>query len=55
VTIQNPTGRPVNAFRGFKPPPGEEPEVGVQVQAFAWAHPETNRPPAESPVPAAKG
>ena len=55
VTIQSLTVRPVNAFRGFKPPPGQEPEVIVQLEAFAWAHPETNRPPAESPVPAAKG
>ena len=55
VTIQNLTVRPVNAFRGFKPPPGQEPEVIVQLEAFAWAHPETNRPPAESPAPAAKG
>jgi hypothetical protein len=55
VTIQNFTVRPVNAFRGFKPPPGQEPEVIVQLEAFAWAHPETNRPPAASPAPAAKG
>jgi len=55
VTIQNLTVRPVNAFRGFKPPPGQEPEVIVQLEAFAWAHPETNRPPAANPASAAKG
>jgi len=47
----------VNAFRGFKPPPGQEPEVIVQLEAFAWAYAETARPPTESPAapPASKG
>jgi len=48
VGIQNLTVRPVNAFRGFKPAPGQEPEVIVQLEAFAWAYPETARPPAEA-------
>jgi len=55
TTIQSLTVRPVNAFRGFRPPPGQEPEVIVQLEAFAWAHPEIARPPAEKPAPAAKG
>jgi len=57
VTIQNLTVRPVNAFRGFKPPPGQEPEVIVQLEAFAWAYAETARPSTESPAapPAPKG
>ena len=57
VTIQNLTVRPVNAFRGFKPAPGQEPEVIVQLEAFAWAYPEAPRPAAVGPAaaPAAKG
>jgi hypothetical protein len=57
VTVSNLTVRPVNAFRGFKPPPGQEPEVVVQVEAFAWAYPDTTRPSGETaaPAPAAKG
>jgi len=56
TTIQNLTVRPVNAFRGFRPPPGQEPEVIVQLEAFAWAFPEATRPAAEKgPAAAAKG
>jgi len=56
TTIQNLTVRPVNAFRGFRPPPGQEPEVIVQLEAFAWAFPEATRPAAEKgPADAAKG
>ncbi len=34
--------RPLNAFRGFKPGPGQEPEINVQldVAAFAFAEPD---------------
>ena len=36
------TLRPLNAFRGFKPAPGQEPEVNVQldVAGFAFAEPD---------------
>lgn len=51
VVIANITVRPVNAFRGFKPPPGQDPELIVQLDAAAWAFPEAVRPPA----PPAKG
>lgn len=40
VVIANLTVRPVNAFRGFKPPPGQEPELIVQLDAVAWAYPD---------------
>jgi general secretion pathway protein M len=42
LTIENMTLRPLNAFRGFRPAPGQEPEVNVQldVGAFAFAEPE---------------
>ena len=37
--IENITVRPLNAFRGFKPPPGSEPELSVllDVSGFAFA------------------
>ena len=61
VIVANLTVRPVNAFRGYKPPPGPDPELIVQLDAVAWAFPEAARPPATgtkaaapAPVPAAK-
>jgi hypothetical protein len=45
--------RPVNAFRGFKPPPGQEPEVIVQIEAFAWLFADNGRPAANAPAAAA--
>jgi len=40
--VENITVRPLNAFRGFKPPPGNEPELSVllDVSGFAIAEPE---------------
>lgn len=58
VVVANITVRPVNAFRGFKPPPGQEPELIVQLDAVAWAFPESARPSAaggKPAAPAAKG
>jgi len=42
LVVENITVRPLNAFRGFKPGPGQEPEVNVQldVAAFSIAEPE---------------
>lgn len=42
LTIENMTLRPLNAFRGFRPAPGQEPEVNVQldVAGYAFAEPE---------------
>jgi general secretion pathway protein M len=42
LVVENITLRPLNAFRGFKPGPGQEPEVNVQLEvaAFAFAEPE---------------
>ncbi|MEO8303873.1 MAG: type II secretion system protein GspM [Betaproteobacteria bacterium] len=41
LAVENMTLRPLNAFRGFKPGPGQEPEVNVQldVAAYAFAEP----------------
>ncbi|MDH5287815.1 MAG: type II secretion system protein GspM [Betaproteobacteria bacterium] len=51
VVVANVTVRPVNAFRGFKPAPGQDPELVVQVDAVAWAFPEAARPAAAAAAP----
>ena len=51
VVVANLTVRPVNAFRGFKPPPGQEPELIVQLDAIAWAYAEAR--PEKPPAPGA--
>jgi general secretion pathway protein M len=42
LVVENITLRPLNAFRGFKPGPGQEPELNIQldVAAYAFAEPE---------------
>jgi general secretion pathway protein M len=42
LSVENMTLRPLNAFRGFKPAPGQEPEVNVQldVAGYAFADPD---------------
>jgi general secretion pathway protein M len=42
LTVENMTLRPLNAFRGFRPAPGQEPEINVQldVAGYAFAEPE---------------
>jgi len=50
VVVANITVRPVNAFRGFKPAPGQDPELIVQLDAVAWAFPEAR--PAAAAAPA---
>jgi hypothetical protein len=49
--VEGITVRPLNAFRGFKPAAGAEPEVNVQLDVVAFAYAETPKPP--SPGPAA--
>jgi len=39
LVVDNITIRPTNAFRGFKPAVGQEPEVNVQLDVSAWAMP----------------
>jgi hypothetical protein len=43
AVIENITIRPLNAFRGFKPPPGSEPELSVLLDVSAFALPETEK------------
>lgn len=42
LTVESMTLRPLNAFRGFRPAPGQEPEINVQldVAGYAFAEPE---------------
>jgi len=40
--IENLTLRPLNAFRGFRPAAGQEPEVNVQLDVVAF---DFNEPP----------
>ena len=40
VVVDNMTIRPLNAFRGFRPATGQEPELSVQMDVSAWAFPE---------------
>ena len=43
LIVENLTARPLNAFRGFKPAPGQEPELNVQLDVGAWAYAEPAR------------
>jgi general secretion pathway protein M len=43
LIVENLTTRPLNAFRGFKPAPGQEPELNIQLDVGAWAYPEPGR------------
>ena len=44
LIVENLTVRPLNAFRGFKPAPGQEPELNVQLDVGGWAYPEPVKP-----------
>lgn len=46
LMVDNLTIRPLNAFRGFKPAAGQEPENNVQLDVSALAYPEVIRAPA---------
>lgn len=43
LVIDNMTVRPLNAFRGFKPAPGAEPEVSVLLDVTGFAYAEGDR------------
>ena len=51
LIVENITVRPLNAFRGFKPAPGQEPELNVQLDVGAWAYAEPAKPGATAPKP----
>jgi general secretion pathway protein M len=43
LSVESMTLRPLNAFRGFKPAPGQEPEVNVQLDVAGLAFAEAER------------
>ena len=43
LVIENISIRPLNAFRGFKPAPGQEPEVSVQMEIAGYAFAEAEK------------
>jgi general secretion pathway protein M len=56
LVVDNIAVRPLNAFRGFKPAPGQEPELNIQLDVSGWSYPEPPpvvNGPARSPAPAA--
>jgi len=50
LIVDNLSIRPLNAFRGFKPAPGQEPENNVQMDVSALAYPDQVRPAAQAPA-----
>lgn len=40
LLVDNLTLRPLNAFRGFRPAAGQEPEINVQLDVIGFAYPE---------------
>jgi hypothetical protein len=44
LVIDNLSVRPLNAFRGFKPAAGKEPELNVQFDVVGWALPDPSKP-----------
>jgi hypothetical protein len=40
LLVENLTLRPLNAFRGFRPAAGQEPEINVQLDVIGYAYPE---------------
>jgi hypothetical protein len=53
LLVDNITVRPLNAFRGFKPAAGAEPEVNVQLDVSGFAYSDV-KPAAPAPVAGAK-
>ncbi|HEY1326615.1 MAG TPA: type II secretion system protein GspM [Casimicrobiaceae bacterium] len=50
LVIDNIAVRPLNAFRGFKPGPGQEPELNLQLDVSGWAYPEPVKPAPATPA-----
>ena len=53
LVVDSFTLRPLNAFRGFRPAAGQEPEINVQLEVAAYAYPEPPKvaPPARTAEP----
>jgi hypothetical protein len=52
LLIENLSVRPINAFRGFRPPPGAEPEVSVTLDVAAFSAGEPEKPATGAAKPA---
>lgn len=52
LVVDNLAVRPLNAFRGFRPGPGQEPELNVQLDVTGWAYPEPRAAAAPGTPPA---
>ena len=48
LIVENLTIRPLNAFRGFKPAPGQDPELNLQLDVGGWSFAEAPKPGASS-------
>ncbi|MBS0321718.1 MAG: hypothetical protein JSR18_14325 [Proteobacteria bacterium] len=55
LEVDNLTVRPQNAFRTFKPTPGQEPELVVQIDVVGWALQAEARPGDAAAAAATKG
>jgi hypothetical protein len=56
LVVENLTLRPLNAFRGYRPAPGQEPEINVQLDVAAFVPGEPEKPASVqgvAPAPAA--
>ena len=51
LIVENITIRPLNAFRGFRPAAGQEPELNIQIDVGGWAYAEATK---AAPPPSAK-
>ena len=52
LVVENLTLRPLNAFRGFKPAAGQEPELNVQFDVVGWSLPDAVKKPDAAKAPA---
>jgi hypothetical protein len=43
LVVENMTIRPLNAFRGFKPAPGIEPEVSLQLDVVGFDYADSEK------------
>jgi len=43
LIVENLTVRPLNAFRGFRPTPGQEPELNVQLDVGGWSYTDASK------------
>ena len=52
LVVENLTVRPLQAFRGFRPGAGQEPELNVQFDVVGWSLPDAAKKPEPEKAPA---